>query len=67
MRSGVETIAVRAVLIASLVAAAAACAPEVGSKRWCTAMRDKARGDWTANEALDYARHCVLAGDDDKK
>ena len=67
MRSRVETIAVRAVLIASLVVAAGACAPEVGSKRWCTAMRDKARGDWTANEALDFARHCVLAGDDDKK
>jgi hypothetical protein len=67
MRSRVETIAMRTVLIASLVGAVAACAPEVGSKRWCTAMRDKARGDWTANEALDFARHCVLAGDDDKK
>ena len=68
MRSGVVAgIAVRAVLIASLVAAVAACAPEVGSKRWCDAMRAKARGDWTANEALDFARHCVLAGDDDKK
>ena len=64
MQAGVATMAVRAVLIASLVAAVAACAPEVGSKRWCAAMRDKARGDWTANEALDYARHCVLAGDD---
>ncbi len=67
MRAGVVTMAVRAVVIASLLTAAAACAPEVGSKRWCTAMRDKARGDWTANEALEYARHCVLAGDDDKK
>ena len=60
MHSGVVTMAVRAVLIASLATA-------VGSKRWCAAMRDKVRGDWTANEALDYARHCVLAGDDDKK
>jgi hypothetical protein len=67
MGRGVASIAVRAVLIASLVAAVAACAPEIGSKRWCAAMRDKARGDWTANEVLDYARHCVLAGDDDKK
>jgi len=67
MRSGVSMMAVRAVLIAGLAAAVTACAPEVGSKRWCTAMRDKARGDWTANEALDFARHCVLAGDDEKK
>lgn len=38
----------------------AACAPEVGSDRWCANMRDKPRGDWTANEALDYARHCIV-------
>ncbi|MBN1238476.1 MAG: DUF3012 domain-containing protein [Gammaproteobacteria bacterium] len=38
----------------------AACAPEVGSERWCDAMRDKPRGDWTANEALDFARHCLI-------
>ena len=64
MRVRVATMALRAVVIASLVVAVAACAAEIGSKRWCAAMRDKARGDWTANEALDYARHCVLAGDD---
>lgn len=39
------------------------CAPEVGSPRWCEVMRDKPRGDWTANEALEYARSCLL-GDD---
>lgn len=39
---------------------AAACAPEVGSARWCDAMRDKPRGDWTANEAVDFARHCLF-------
>jgi hypothetical protein len=38
----------------------AACAPEVGSERWCELMREKARGDWTANEALEFARSCVL-------
>jgi hypothetical protein len=40
------------------------CAPEVGSERWCEAMRDTPRGDWSANDALDYARYCVLDGDD---
>jgi hypothetical protein len=39
----------------------ASCAPTVGSPRWCEAMKQKPRGDWTANEALDFARHCVLA------
>jgi hypothetical protein len=38
----------------------AACAPEVGSARWCEAMKEKPSGDWTANEALEYARNCVL-------
>jgi hypothetical protein len=38
----------------------AACAPEVGSPEWCEAMREKPRGDWTANEALEFARSCVV-------
>jgi hypothetical protein len=38
------------------------CSPEVGSTRWCELMQDKPRGDWTANEALDYGRHCLFDG-----
>jgi Protein of unknown function (DUF3012) len=38
----------------------AACSPEIGSERWCGAMRDKPRGDWSANEALEYARSCII-------
>lgn len=38
----------------------AGCAPEVGSKAWCEAMDAKAKGDWTANEATDYAKHCLF-------
>ncbi|MFD2166465.1 DUF3012 domain-containing protein [Thalassotalea euphylliae] len=38
----------------------AACAPEVGSEKWCAAMKEKPKGDWTANEASDYAKHCVF-------
>jgi hypothetical protein len=50
----------RAVLLAGTMALLTACAPEVGSERWCEQMREKARGDWTANEALEFARSCVL-------
>jgi hypothetical protein len=50
----------RTVLLLTVMAASAACAPEVGSERWCELMREKARGDWTANEALEFARSCVL-------
>lgn len=37
-----------------------ACAPEVGSDKWCTNMKDKPKSDWTANEATDFAKHCIL-------
>jgi len=42
------------------VAVVAACAPEVGSDAWCTAMENKPKGDWSGNEAKDYAKHCVF-------
>ena len=38
----------------------AACSPEVGSKDWCAEMKEKPKGDWSANEAKDFAKHCVL-------
>jgi hypothetical protein len=37
-----------------------ACSPEVGSQAWCDGMKDKPKGDWTANEAADYAKHCLF-------
>lgn len=43
-----------------LTAALAGCAPEVGSERWCEQMRDKPRGDWTGNEALEYGKSCII-------
>lgn len=50
-------------LIASLLAAffiLTACAPEVGSEAWCKSIKDKPKGDWTVNQASDYAKHCVF-------
>lgn len=37
-----------------------ACEPEVGSEDWCKDMKAKPKGDWTANEAADFAKNCVL-------
>ncbi|MDN3639428.1 DUF3012 domain-containing protein [Simiduia curdlanivorans] len=37
-----------------------ACSPEVGSDKWCKNMADQPSGEWTANEAADYAKHCVF-------
>lgn len=37
-----------------------ACAPEVGSDKWCANLKAKSKGDWTANETVDYAKHCLF-------
>lgn len=44
----------------AIVAGVSACAPEVGSDEWCVDMKEKPKGDWSANEAADFAKHCVL-------
>lgn len=44
----------------TLLALVAACEPEVGSEAWCSDMKEKPKGDWTANEAADFAKHCIL-------
>ena len=36
------------------------CSPEVGSEAWCADMKEKPRGDWTANNAKDFATNCVF-------
>ena len=51
--------------LASIVCLSA-CEPEVGSARWCTMMEEKPRGDWTANQALDYGRYCLFDDREEK-
>lgn len=41
-----------------------ACSPEVGSDKWCQNMEAKPKGDWTTNEATDYAKHCLFKTDE---
>ena len=38
----------------------AGCAPEVGSEKWCAAMKEKPKGEWTANEAGEFTKHCLF-------
>ena len=33
---------------------------KVGSEAWCAKLKDTPKGDWTANEAADFAKHCVF-------
>jgi len=47
-------------LIACLAALLTACAAEVGSEAWCEDMAEKPKGDWSVNEAAEYAKSCVF-------
>lgn len=37
-----------------------ACSPEVGSEAWCADLKEKPKGEWSANEASDYAKNCIF-------
>ena len=49
-----------ALIFLSMLPVLSACAPEVGSEAWCKQMNEKPKGDWTANEAADYTKHCIF-------
>ncbi len=53
-------ISMTTVLVAGFAVVLSACSPEVGSKEWCGEMNEKNKADWTANEAKDFAKHCIL-------
>jgi hypothetical protein len=37
-----------------------ACSAEVGSTEWCEDLKQKPKGEWTVNEAGDFAKHCLF-------
>jgi len=47
-------------LVISLGLTLSACSPEIGTPAWCAMMDKKPKGDWTANEAGDYAKSCIF-------
>jgi hypothetical protein len=48
------------IAISAIAMLASGCSPEVGSKAWCQQMKEKPKGDWTATEVKDYAKHCIF-------
>ena len=36
------------------------CAPEVGSEAWCNQLKEKPKGEWTANEAAEFTKNCLF-------
>lgn len=47
-------------LVGMFMVVLSACSPEVGSEKWCTAMKEKPKADWSSNEAADFAKHCIF-------
>jgi len=47
-------------LSALLALSLGACAPEVGSEKWCANLKAKPKGDWSTNDAKDFAKHCIF-------
>lgn len=47
-------------ICAALFALSLTACTEVGSDAWCADLKEKPKGDWTANEAGDFAKHCVF-------
>lgn len=56
-------------VISGLAVLLSACGSKVGSDEWCKAMKEKPKGEWTANEAGDYTKYCVfnMENEPDKK
>jgi hypothetical protein len=47
-------------LLSLFVIGLTACSPEVGSDAWCSKMKETPSGDWSTNQATDFAKHCLL-------
>jgi len=50
----------KTIFVLMAISAVVACSPEVGSKEWCEDMKEKDKGQWTANDVKDFAKHCIL-------
>lgn len=48
------------ILGAALALVLTACSHQVGSDGWCQSMKGKPKGDWSANEAADFAKYCIF-------
>lgn len=59
MKLTAKTLFLAAAFVMSAMALSA-CSAEVGSKEWCAEMKEKPKGDWTANEATEFAKNCVF-------
>lgn len=59
MKQTIRNLSILAILLVS-APILTACSPEVGTPAWCKKMEETPKGDWTTNQATDYAKHCLF-------
>lgn len=47
-------------LLPAIFVLISACSPEIGSDEWCQDMKKTPKADWSANQAADFAKHCIF-------
>lgn len=48
----------KTIFVLVAISAVAACSPAVGSKEWCDDMKEKDKGQWTAQEGIEFTIFC---------
>lgn len=48
--------------VLSLVVFTAGCSPPVGSKDWCEDMKEMDKSLWTAQDAGNFTKYCLMRG-----
>ncbi len=48
----------KTIFVLVAISAVAACSPEFGSKEWCEDMKEKDKGQWTAQEGTEFTAYC---------
>lgn len=67
VKKGKEALMKTILFLLSAVFILSACSPTVGSEKWCAQLKEKAKGEWTANEAVEFTKKCLIRLDDDNK
>lgn len=55
-----KNVMIKLLVVATSCVVLQACAPKVGSPEWCEKMDATPKGDWTMNDASEYAKNCVF-------
>lgn len=48
--------------VLATIALLTACSDEPGSRAWCDDKKAQPKSEWTADDAMTFARHCVFDG-----